>query len=59
MTKESVMEYLKKEFGIKDEQDFMKAFAKAKKINIGVMTTGGKEEDDRITQFKRADVHRK
>lgn len=61
MTKELVMEYLKKEFGIKNEQELMKAFAKTKKVNIGIMTTGGKEEeeDDRITGFKRADVQRK
>jgi len=61
MSREDMLNYLKKEFGIKNEQEFLKSFAKMRKIDIGIMTTGNSEEEsnDRATEVRRTHVRRK
>lgn len=55
MNKESLMKYLKENFGIENERDFAIAFRNMQKLNIGIMTTKEKEGDG-IAGAERAEV---
>lgn len=46
MSKDEMMKYLKEVFGINSEEELSKAIKAMTPLNIGIMTTGGKNSDN-------------
>lgn len=54
--KESLLKLLKEMYGITSVSELNRALSRGEKLNIGIMTTGGQNDDRKVAGVQRAGV---